>query len=114
MMKKQITLVNGEKMNRQHPDTFKVPLKALKQTLRPGDSVKVGIEMAHSMSGFGSERVWVRITEAGYPRFSGIIDSVGLFTEDHGLVYGGELSFEARHILDIERRDEQKAENNNQ
>ena len=79
-MKSNVTLTDGEEMNRLHPKKFLVPSETQKRAVRPRDSVKVGIEIANSKSGFGRENVWVDVRGADYPRFSGITYDIGLLS----------------------------------
>ena len=108
-MKSNVTLIHGEERSREHPDTFLVPDDTQKQAIRPGDSVKVGIEMGASKFGLGGERIWVDAKEVNYPHFVGTVTSA-ILTEDHGVADGDELSFEARHILAIQKPEDGKFE----
>jgi hypothetical protein len=94
-----VQLEDGEEKNRQHPDTFQIPSDALKRSLRKGDHVKV---IAHP------ERFWVEVLEARWPQFKGTVLNDLYFTQIHGIEHGDELSFEARHIVNVKTVEEQK------
>ena len=110
-MKPGITFTNGEDHNRQHPESFHVPATWQKESIQPGDLVKIGIEDEldrSGNSGLTPERVWVRITQVTTNGFEGTVDNRLLSADYYGLHYGDVLSFEARHILDVETVDEQQ------
>jgi hypothetical protein len=98
-MKKKPQFTDGEALHQADPIGVQIPTDAAKQKLRPDDLVKVGVH---------PERFWVHLTEIKDGVFTGTIDNDLVFTHEHGLDYGDILSFERRHIIDIETI-EQKA-----
>lgn len=88
------TLADGEKLNREHPRSFFVPSRERRDRLVVGEDVKLSFE---TPDGRG-ERMWVTITEAEPPRFSGILANVPTIID---LVVGARVEFEARHIIAI-------------
>jgi hypothetical protein len=95
-------LVNGERMARQHPDTFAIPGQVARISLLPGQCAKVCM---------GGERFWVKVTLSdARGRYAGQVNNVLLGLGHHGLDYGDVITFEAKHVLDICTPSRDKAE----
>jgi hypothetical protein len=101
-MKKHITFTDGEERNRQHPDTFPIPTTAQKQALQIGESVQIGVEGLQHSRPIAGERFWVRLTSVEGDTYSGTVRNDLAFSEEHGVKHGDLLTFEARHILDVD------------
>ena len=66
------TLADGEKLNRAHPRSFFIPSREQRDRLVVGEDVKLAFETPDGRS----ERMWVTITKAEPPRFSGVLANV--------------------------------------
>jgi hypothetical protein len=51
-------LINGEVRNQLHPTTFEIPSREIRDSLQPGDYVKIGLEKIDQTSG---EKFWVEV-----------------------------------------------------
>jgi hypothetical protein len=89
-------LIDGEARAMEHPNTFHIPTEEQKLAVKVGQNVKIGIRMANRRA----ERFWVEVTEVNYPAFVGAVRNDLTDTAVHGISYGDEIEFEARHILD--------------
>jgi hypothetical protein len=89
------TLADGEKLNREHPRSFFIPSRERRDRLVIGEDVKLAFETPDGRS----ERMWVTITKAESPRFSGVLANVPTIID---LAIGVRVEFEARHIIAIE------------
>ncbi len=94
------TLMNGEKLNAEYPDTFHIPSKDERTTRVPGDLVKLGFEVEAEENGFSGERMWVKIIEAHGGLYIGILNSIPMFIDDlwpEDIVF-----FQPEHIISIQ------------
>ncbi len=82
-------------------ETFDVHSHKERSSLRLGDIAKICAEFACE-GRFMGERFWVIITKADGGNYRGTIDNFLLFGECHELMHGDEVSFDHRHILDIQ------------
>jgi hypothetical protein len=89
------TLADGEKLNREHPRSFFIPSRERRDRLVVGEDVKLAFETPDGRS----ERMWVTITKAEPPRFTGVLANVPTIID---LAMGARVEFEARHIIAIE------------
>lgn len=86
-----LSMINGEVMSAQHPDTFQIPSLKERQSLRPGDHAKIGMT-GHS----GGERFWVKITEVSGSRYKGAVDNDLIVVP---MKLGEEVEFGPEHVL---------------
>lgn len=97
MSEVETTMIDGAELNRQFPDTFHIPDKIDRCSLRVGDFAKIGLTCAT-----GGERFWVKITrievEETAQTYFGAVDN-------HLVVFdipaGEEIEFDADHVLQI-------------
>ena len=92
------TLVDGVRLNAEHPTTFEIPSEAEKDALAEGDLCKVGIEFK-PIGRIAGERFWVRITDRDGDNFLGDVLDALLETRIHGLDYGDEIAFGRQHVI---------------
>ena len=95
-MSATITLLDGDEQHARHPETFWMPPLAERQSLQPGDLVKL-VFLGEPVP----ERMWVRVL-SGEPEGSyyGTLINTPLGLE--GIDYGDEVFFSASHVIDFE------------
>lgn len=99
--RKRFTMLDAQELARLHPKTFEAPSQGDLATLKPGDFVKICVEVIKEDGAPGrGERFWVRLTKVG-ETLTGTIDNELLFTDLHGLVLRDEISFERRHVYNF-------------
>ena len=92
---------NAESTHLEYPDSFWIPEKKLRESLKSGDLVKLVFRMQtiKDSDDLSVERMWVKITKAGTDFYTGTLDN------DPGgsvcLSYGQTVSFKPCHIIDI-------------
>jgi uncharacterized protein YegJ (DUF2314 family) len=92
-------LDDGVERNRLHPETFEIPSAPERETLKPGDHVKLAFLTPHGEC--GGERMWVEVTNAKGQTCVGALKNNPVVIED--LEWGQEIKFTPRHVLDIAR-----------
>lgn len=95
-------LGDGDKKNREHPETFWVPSPQEKAQIEPGDLVKVMFEPRLFPPGADriGERMWVRVTKVGRRRLEGWLDNDPICFPR--LEWRDTIKFELKHVVDIE------------
>lgn len=89
-------LGSGVKRNRLHPDTFWIPSDEEKETIEPGDVVKLMFEQCDGWV----ERMWVSVEKIGRRRWVGTLNSHPLdFPRLHP---GCKIRFRPEHIIDYD------------
>lgn len=101
-------LDDGVRLHEEHPRTFWIPPSWRRYLLRPEQIVKLMFRI--SLEGEGGqgdeqvERMWVIVKRrSGWGRYEGILDNDPTCTRD--LRAGLALAFEARHVIQIHRKD---------
>lgn len=94
----EYTLTNATETALLHPDTFQIPPEWAKVGLDVGECVKLGFNFREEEA--PGERMWVKITEANYPKFAGTLENTPLFGWE--LEYGDTVHFTSDNIMDIE------------
>ena len=98
----QYELENGEAMNRQHPDTFRIPPQSERETLLPGDYAKVVF-----LAGGEGERMWVEVGTAdpdAAPPYEGRLANHPIVHT--ALTMGDLVQFGPEHVIQIMRGDD--------
>jgi Uncharacterized protein conserved in bacteria (DUF2314) len=102
----RVTLGNGVRRNKKHPQTFEIPSESAKGAIRAGDDVKLMFE-ERLPSGWG-ERMWVTVTKVGRRRL------VGHLTNEPWamarLTAGDMVKFKRKHVIDIIFSEEQETD----
>lgn len=93
-------LDNGEDLHQEAPDTFFLPSRQDRESLRAGDLVKLIFRMVEpDDSQFVAERMWVQVQEVEAARFVGVLDNdpYALTTIKAGHV----VHFGPEHVIEI-------------
>lgn len=99
-------LEDGEERQREAPDTFWLPELKDRQSLQPGDLVKLIFRIAvdNDEEPVAVERMWVIVRERVGDRYLGILDNdPRAIGENEELWSGVELPFSPRHVIDVRR-----------
>jgi len=101
-------LENGEELHREAPHTFWLPALKDRQSLQPGDLVKLifRISLYDEEEPVAVERMWVIVRERVGDQYLGILDNNPYAIEENEQLWSGiELPFSPCHIIDIDRAD---------
>jgi uncharacterized protein YegJ (DUF2314 family) len=94
----EYVLDNGEELNREHPDTFWIPLRDERENLLPGELVKlifrISLEEEQHV-----ERMWVIVKERVANGYIGVLDNDPYCTTE--LQSGEQIEFRPEHIIQI-------------
>ncbi|TPJ12145.1 DUF2314 domain-containing protein [Mesorhizobium sp. B2-7-3] len=102
-------LDDGEEYHRAAPDTFWCPPREAREGLQPGDLAKLIFRMriGDPDVSVAVERMWVLVRERIPGGYLGILDNDPGAIEQNEVFWSGvELPFAARHVIDIDERDE--------
>lgn len=93
-------LKNAEKLHEAHPDTFEIPEREERDSLRVGDIAKLVFVLTSPEEGDpGAERMWVKVTNRQGANYVGELDN------DPCALLGAEagnfIEFGPEHIIDI-------------
>ena len=102
-------LDDGEEYHRAAPATFWIPGRERRTNLQPGDLAKLifRIRVDNPQAPVAVERMWVLVRERIAEGYLGILDNDPYAVEKNPDFWSGiELPFEARHVIDIEERDD--------
>lgn len=97
-------LEDGEERHRDAPETFLIPEREIRESLRPGDFAKLifKISLDDREDTEVVERMWVLVREQGPIGYIGILDSeTSSIAENESFWRGTEIPFEPRHIIAI-------------
>jgi len=97
-------LDDGEAVHREAPDTFWIPPRDRRESLRPGEIVKLMFRMLLRDTETGKEevhveRMWVDVVESRPGGYRGVLDNDPYCTKE--LASGAEVEFEPRHVIQI-------------
>ena len=94
------TLDNGADTQREFPTTFEIPPQQDRESLHPGDLVKLifRIEFADEAH---VERMWVRVAEVRPEFYVGVLDNDPYCTNE--IRSGMKVEFHADHVIQIDR-----------
>lgn len=95
-------LADAEARHRESPETFEIPSAAERESLNAGDWVKLVFEISDG-SRTEVERMWVKVTGRKEDSFEGLLDNDPYCTDE--LKAGEPVTFGARHVIQIERKD---------
>ena len=101
-------LEDGEQLHREAPETFWLPELKDRQSLEPGDLVKLIFRIAVDKEDepVAVERMWVIVRERVGDQYLGILDNDPYAIDENEELWNGtELPFSPRHVIDIDRRD---------
>ena len=106
-------LHSGEEYHAAAPSTFQIPALVARQSLRPGDLVKLIFEIHVDKDDgpYRVERMWVIVREVVAGGYLGILDNDPYCINENDEFWSGiELPFEPHHVIAIEARDEKSVE----
>lgn len=93
-------LLDAEAQHREVPDAFPIPSSAERESLQPGDMVKLVFVLdPPPMSGPNAERMWVEVRSARHGRYDGWLTTAPSIISD--LEPGTFLSFGPEHVAGI-------------
>ncbi|NRP71732.1 hypothetical protein ILFOPFJJ_02622 [Ensifer psoraleae] len=101
-------LDDGEEYHRAAPERFWIPDLEAREGLQPGDLVKLifRISVDDPEAPVSVERMWVIVRERVPGGYLGILDNNPEAIEENEEFWSGiELPFEARHVINIDKRD---------
>ena len=102
-------LEDGEAYHRETPDTFWIPDRSSRENLQPGDLAKLifRISVDNPDEPSAVERMWVVVRERIPGGYLGVLDNdPDAIAENDVLWSGVELPFAARHVININARDD--------
>ncbi|OEJ12998.1 hypothetical protein BFL38_00060 [Brachyspira hampsonii] len=89
-------LENAFELNKEYPDTFKIPSKEETYSLKPDDYVKLIFTEENAVP----ERMWVKITNINGNNFTGILDNDPYCLKS--VKCGDKIVFKTENIIDID------------
>jgi hypothetical protein len=102
-------LEDGEAYHLEAPDTFWIPDRDRRENLQPGDFAKLifRISVDNPEQPDAVERMWVLVRERVTGGYLGVLDNdPDAIAENDEFWSGVELPFAARHVININPRDE--------
>lgn len=99
-MQTTYTLISAVESYRRAPATFEIHPQSERESLRPGDLVK----LMFRISDYGEEwveRMWVIVEEVRPEYYVGVLDNDSLFSDE--IICGLEVQFHSDHVTDIDR-----------
>jgi uncharacterized protein YegJ (DUF2314 family) len=94
------TLDSGAETHREFPDTFQMPPQEERESLRPGDLVKLIFRIEFDDEAH-VERMWVRVAEVRPEFYVGVLDNDPYCTDE--IRSGMTVEFHADHVIQIGR-----------
>jgi hypothetical protein len=92
------TLDNGAETHREFPDTFEIPSQQRRESLKPGDIVKLIFRIEFDEEAH-VERMWVRVAEVKPEFYIGVLDNDATSTDE--IRSGMRVEFHADHVIQI-------------
>ncbi|WP_373033752.1 DUF2314 domain-containing protein [Sulfurovum sp.] len=94
-------LDNGEELHREYPDSFSIPNKEIRGSLKPGNIVKLIFRMEETPGSdeVSVERMWVQVTKTHKFYYEGVLDNVP--TGSECVNYGQTVNFKSCHVIDV-------------
>jgi uncharacterized protein YegJ (DUF2314 family) len=93
-------LESAEERHAQNPERFWIPDKADRDSLQPGDIVKV-IFKTYTGDNIAGERIWIEVTGRVGDKYIGRLDNEPFIIAGK---YGDRVYFRAEHVIDIIRK----------
>jgi hypothetical protein len=97
----QYTLKSGVTRHSRHPETFWIPDREERESLRPGDMVKLMFVVPEETRGPSTERMWVKVTRDSNGAYRGELNNAPVFIRH--LPKGTLIKFGPEHVIDITR-----------
>ena len=100
-------LESGEERHARSPESFEIPSRAERESLHPGDAVKLLFDIETREAGRtidrGIDRMWVIVKRTTGNVYVGVLDSDPGAAEGLTLRPGMEILFGPEHVIGIER-----------
>lgn len=100
------TLVSAEIRHNEHPESFRIPGRIERESLRSGDAAKLLFDIETRDAGRvvdrGVDRLWVIVKGRAGSHYVGVLDSDPGIAPGLTLVAGAEVVFGPEHIADID------------
>ena len=102
-MTRSIEIGDAELHNIIAPDTFWIPDADRRMSCVPGETafLQFGLMDDYCIDPAASERMWVEISAAEGGRYTGLLKNAPVEIDARYLKLGDEVTFEARHIMDV-------------
>ena len=98
--KRNWLIVDAEKRHKENPNTFHIPPRKERKSVKAGDLVKLIFEPLQPSQIVSGERNWVIVKKRKGSRYVGTLDDDFLVL-DVNLYKGDEFEFEAKNIIAI-------------
>ena len=89
-------LLDAEAAHQEHPRTYSIPRRVVRETLKPGDVVKLLFKVDPPAGRIEVERMWVEVVGLGDGTYMGRLANVPQHVPK--LQFGDGVEFEARHV----------------
>jgi hypothetical protein len=100
-------LVSAEERHAAHPQTFQIPSRGARESLAPGDGVRLLFEIEtrerDRVIDRGVDRLWVIVKQRHGEGYVGLLDSDPGLAEGLDLRPGDAIAFGPEHVADIDR-----------
>jgi hypothetical protein len=100
------TLVSAEVRHNEHPDSFRIPDRIERESLRTGDAAKLLFDIETREAGRaidrGVDRLWVIVKRRAGIHYVGVLDSDPGIAQGLTLRPGTEVLFGPEHIIDLD------------
>jgi uncharacterized protein YegJ (DUF2314 family) len=101
------TLVSAEERQAAHPDTFQIPPRDKRESLSPGDGVKLLFEIetkeGDRVVDRGVDRMWVIVKARTKEGYIGVLDNDPGIADGLNLHEGDVIVFAPENVTDIDR-----------
>ena len=99
-------LVSAEARASSHPSTFRIPSRARRESLAPGDAAQLLFDIETREQGRvidrGVDRMWVLVKACAGGRYAGVLDSNPGRSEGLHLSEGDTIVFGPEHVANID------------
>ena len=99
--------MSGEERHARSPETFRIPDRAQRESLFPGDAAQLLFDIETRADGQvvdrGVDRLWVIVKKRSGNWYVGVLDSDPGQAQDLKLRPGHEVLFAPEHVIAIER-----------
>lgn len=101
-----VELLSAEERNSQNPDTFPIPSRSVRESLAPGQIVKLMFSYSGDPGDVSVERMWVIVESRGEDGgYVGVLDNDPYGIPD--LAAGMHLAFTAEHVIGVHEEEPQ-------
>ena len=96
----EFRLGDAERRHEENPDSFGIPTRAERESVRPGDLVKLLFDFVEPAEDeWTGERMWVEVNEVRGGRYVGTLDNEPFMLTSVAL--GSQIEFGPEHIIDV-------------